>query len=389
MRKKRQADRLLQKYRKGQCTEEEKRLLLDWYETWNNEELPLSEEDFDLAEQEMWRAIQKKPAKELKKNPYFKWMIAAGIMLATFFALYQSHIKQSSSNLENRLFVHDVNPGDDRASLTLSDGSQVNLTALKPGESIEQNGFQILKKADGQLVYTAKVEENRNKQEVTVAFNEIHTPKGGQFQLQLPDGTNVWLNASSSIRYPLYFDKGERRVELAGEAYFEVSKQPHLSPFIVQTNRQEIFVLGTHFNVNAYENELATKTTLLEGKVKVSTKGHTSSVVLQPNEQSSFPRNGTQFNVRQVDPTESIAWKEGNFVFNNTDLKTIIRQLERWYDVKAVDLDNFPNNTYNGKMKRAVKLSKVLRILELTSGLKFAIEEETTAGKEKRIRLIK
>src|SRR5690606_3723927 len=148
-------------------------------------------------------------------------------------------------------------------------------------------------------------------------------------QLQLPDGTKVWLNASSSIKYPLHFDEDERRVELEGEAYFEVTKHNHYKPFIVQTKQQEVLVLGTHFNVNAYENELATRTTLVEGKVKILTNNLASSVVLQPNEQSSLPKNGTRLAVRQINPAESIAWKDGEFIFNNTDLKTIMRQLER------------------------------------------------------------
>lgn len=389
MRRKQQADRLLRKYRKGQCTEEEKQLLIDWYEAWHNDDLPLAKVDFDLAEQEMWQAIEKKSAKRISSKPYLKWMVAAGIALATFLFSYNYYITHSVNTLENRLVVHDVRPGGDRASLTLANGSEVDLTSLKPGESIEQDGFHILKKENGQLVYTAKPVKDSHEQGVEMVFNEVHTPKGGQFQLQLPDGTKVWLNASSSIKYPLHFDKNERKVELNGEAYFEVAKHNHYKPFLVQTKQQEVLVLGTHFNVNAYENEMATRTTLLEGRVKILTKDRASSAVLQPNEQSSLPKNETRLTIRQVDPAESIAWKDGEFIFNNTDLKTIMRQLERWYDVKVVDLDKFPNNTYNGKMKRAVNLSKVLKILELTSELQFVIEEGGATGAGKRIRLIR
>lgn len=388
MRRKQQADRLLRKFRKGLCTEEEKQLLIDWYEAWHNEDMPLAEVDFDLAEQEMWQTIEKKSAKRIRLNPYLKWMVAAGITLVTFLFSYKYYVTHSTDKLENRLVVHDVHPGGDRASLTLANGSEIDLTSLKPGESIEQDGFYILKKENGQLVYTAKPIKESREDATDMVFNEVHTPKGGQFQLQLPDGTKVWLNASSSIKYPLHFGEDERRVELDGEAYFEVTKHNHYKPFIVQTKQQEVLVLGTHFNVNAYENELATRTTLVEGKVKILTNNLASSVVLQPNEQSSLPKNGTRLAVRQINPAESIAWKDGEFVFNNTDLKTIMRQLERWYDVRVVDLDKFPNNTYNGKMKRAVNLSKVLRILELTSELKFTIEEGSTADKGKQIRLI-
>lgn len=389
MRRKQQADKLLRKYRKGQCTEEEQQLLFDWYDTWHQEDLPISGTDVDLVEQEMWQTIQKKPTKRIRKKPPFKWMAAAGIVLAVILFTYQ-YVTAPIESIESRLLVHDVNPGGDQASLKLADGSMINLGNVPLGQSIEQDGYRIVKKADGEIMYTPKQHPAVKQDSKTPAFHEIHTPKGGQFQLELPDGTKVWLNAASSIRYPLTFDAHERRVSLVGEAYFEVTKQNKQNqPFVVQTNWQEVYVLGTHFNVNAYENELATRTTLVEGKVKVIAKGHPSAVLLSPNEQSLLPRNRGQITVQEVDPMESIAWKEGDFVFNNADLKTIMRQLERWYNVQAIDLENFPNNTYNGKMKRSAKLSKVLRILELTSALKFKIEAGNTADDIKKIQLIK
>lgn len=389
MRRKQQADRLLRKYRKGQCTEEEKQLLFDWYDTWHQEDLPISEVDIDLAEQEMWQTIQKRPTKRIRKKPHFKWMAAAGIVFAVIFFTYQ-YVTRPIESVESRLLVHDVNPGGDRASLRLADGSMIDLSNIPLGQSIDQDGYRIVKKADGEIIYTPKRQPTVKQESKTPAYHEIHTPKGGQFQLKLPDGTKVWLNAASFIRYPLAFDAHERRVELVGEAYFEVEKQHKQGqPFVVQTNLQEIYVLGTHFNVNAYENEPAIRTTLLEGKVKVLAKEGAPAVLLKPNEQSVLARNGSQVSVQRVDPMESIAWKEGDFVFDNADLKTIMRQLERWYNVQAIDLENFPNNTYNGKMKRSAKLSKVLRILELTSALKFKIEAGNTTDDIKKIQLIK
>lgn len=386
--RKREASALLKKYRRGRCTEEEKQLLENWYAQWNREESILPEEELVLAEDEIWQGLQRKRSGRGKKT-FFPWMAAASILICLSFLGYWYYTHKQVDTRESQLLVHDVLPGANHAIITLTDGRQININHLKSGEIIDQEGFRIIKDKNGQLVYTALPQEERQANETAIPYNQIRTPRGGQFQLQLPDGTKVWLNASSSIRYPLHFSTHERRVELVGEAYFEVEKQSaQAQPFIVQTSDQEVQVLGTHFNVNAYENEPSTRTTLLEGKVKVLAKESRSIVLLKPNEQSSLQEHDHKLQVNQVDPREFIAWKEGDFLFNNTDLKTIMRQLERWYNVEVIDLDQFPNNTYNGKMTRSVKLSKVLQILELTSNLKFKIEEGATENSGKRIRLL-
>lgn len=386
--RKREASALLKKYRRGRCTEEEKQLLENWYAQWNGEESKLSEEELILAEDEIWQGLQRKKSGREKK-PFFKWMAAASIIISLSFFGYWYYTHEQVGIRKSQFLAHDVLPGANHAIITLTDGRQIDVNHLKPGQIIDQEGFRIIKNKTGQLVYTALPEEEGQAHGTAIPYNQIRTPRGGQFQLLLPDGTKVWLNASSSIRYPLRFSPHERRVELIGEAYFEVEKQSaRTRPFIVQTSGQEVYVLGTHFNVNAYENEPSIRTTLLEGKVKVLAKGSTSVVLLKPNEQSSLQEHNHKLQVNQVDPREFVAWKEGDFLFNNTDLKTIMRQLERWYNVQVIDLDRFPNNTYNGKMARSVKLSKVLQILELTSNLKFKIEEGTTENGGKRVRLL-
>lgn len=388
MRRKRTAKKLLTKYRSGQSTEEERALLTSWYKQWHTDEQVLNEEDLATAEKEMWEVLKKKQLYRTRSLFNFKWIAAASIVVLLCFVAYHFYVAGRSAGFENSLYAMDANPGKDRATLKLANGTRIELDNLKPGLSIVQDGFKITKNIDGHLVYESSQDSvgNCRKSPTDISFNEITVPKGGKFEIHLPDGTKVWLNAASSLRYLLTFNSSQRKVELQGEAYFEVAKQEHGQPFTVLTPHQQIQVLGTHFNVNAYDNEQAVKTTLLQGSVKVSTKG--AAVILKPNEQSNLTKLDDGFTVQKVDPTEAIAWKEGDFIFNNTDLKTIMRQLERWYDVEVVNLASFPDNTYNGKMKRAVKLSKVLQILELTSDLKFKIELGSTGRKERRVLLL-
>jgi len=395
MRRERTAKVLLRKYRKGQCTEQEKALLESWYTQWHTDEQLLEQRELEQVEGEMWAFIQKTNVNSTKRRFPFTWLAAASIMLALSFVGYWYYTSRQLNTMENRLYTHDVNPGTDHALLTLADGTKVDVNSLRVGQSIVQEGVKISKDAIGNLVYETDLQENKGKVAYGVAYNEISTPKGGQLQVLLPDGSKVWLNAASTLKYPLTFSEGERLVELKGEAYFEVAKQERrtgkqkrkVQPFIVRTGYQQVEVLGTHFNINAYENELETKTTLLEGRVRVSMDGG-AFAILNPNEQSTGKRLGKNLEIKAVDPAESIAWKEGEFLFDNTDLITIMKQLERWYDVEIVALERFPNYTYNGKMKRTVKLSKVLQILEMTSDLQFKIEVSSTGRQERRVILL-
>jgi len=392
------AKTLLDKYRNGQCSEEEKALLESWYKQWRADLDVLDKDELSVAEDEMWEAIQRRKKAKIQVLFTIKWAAAASIILLLSFIGYHLYSPENRAiTAKSHLYVQDVNPGTNKALLTLTNGTKVDLNALKVGESIAQEGLKISKDAAGHLVYETASPANGepNGASAAMSYNEVSTPKGGEFQLLLPDGTKVWLNASSTIRYPLTFAANERRVELKGEAYFEVAKRKIGSakqtatsqPFTVSTPYQRVEVLGTHFNINAYENEGETKTTLVEGSVKVSAKNG-SEQILKPNEQS-IVKGADQIRVREVNPAVAIAWKEGQFLFDNTDLKTIMRQLERWYNVKVVDLEHFPNSTYNGKLKRTSKLSKVLQILELTSNLKFKVEVSPDDEQERRLILLK
>lgn len=299
---------------------------------------------------------------------------AAAVVLLSLSAALLFHFDGGLFNSSMDLVAQDVTPGGNKAILTLADGHSINLSDAANGSVAEQGGIAITKAADGKLVYTIKDQT----ESAAVSYNTIATPVGGQYQVNLPDGTRVWLNAASSIKFPSSFAKlKEREVQLSGEAYFEVVHNEKM-PFIVKTKSQEVLVLGTHFNVNSYDDESVTRTTLLQGAVlarKLNFRGDNKDhVLLKSGQQAVLDKS---FTVKPVDVEEVTAWKDGNFLFNDTDLKDIMKQLSRWYDV-SVDYDEIPQNrTFSGFISRSVNLSKVLKQLEFTGNIQFKIENKT------------
>ena len=259
-----------------------------------------------------------------------------------------------------------ITPGRNRAVLTLSNGSAVDLDSMKRGSLAQGNS--IITSTGGQLLY--QTDKNRAPE---IAYNILTTPKGGQYQMTLSDGSKVWLNAASSIRFPVTFTGKQRPVEITGEAYFEVAKNPN-QPFVVSLNGMEIKVLGTHFNVNGYPDEEGIKTTLLEGSVKIS-KGP-ATVVLAPGQQADLVSSGKMSLLDDADIEKAVSWKDGYFHFNKSDLQTVMRELSRWYDIDII-YEN-PNRTsqysFSGDVEKSLSLSAVLRILE-KSNVHFRIEE--------------
>jgi ferric-dicitrate binding protein FerR (iron transport regulator) len=246
----------------------------------------------------------------------------------------------------------------------LADGSTIILDNVQNGTLAQQGNTKVIKE-DGKLAYNL-TSTGINE----VLYNTISTPRGGQYQVDLPDGSRVWLNAASSLHFPTAFVGKERRVEITGEAYFEVAKNK-AQPFIVSVNGAEVQVLGTHFNVMAYNDENAIKTTLLEGSVKF-VNGSTSSL-LKPGQQSQLSENGQVKVVSNVDVDAVTAWKNGNFDFQGEDIETVMRQLSRWYNVDVV-YRNKPDELFYAEIPRNTKLSDVLKALELTGKLRFGIE---------------
>ncbi|MEP7259505.1 MAG: FecR domain-containing protein [Flavitalea sp.] len=248
-----------------------------------------------------------------------------------------------------------VAPGTNKAMLTLSNGQQVELT--EGNGTVNDAGVNI-KKINGALIYGSA-----NSASIAVAYNTMTTPRGGQYQLTLPDGTKVWLNAASSLRYPTMFTGKERKVTVTGEAYFEVAKNAGM-PFTVVSGNQEITVLGTHFNNNAYEDEASMKTTLLEGSVKV--KHGASVVTIVPGQQSIIQEGVGDILVSETDIQQAVAWKNGFFSFSNADIKTIMRQLSRWYNVDVIYESNVPKVEFSGEIGRSLTLDELLGILKDT-----------------------
>ncbi|SKA04448.1 FecR protein [Chitinophaga eiseniae] len=264
--------------------------------------------------------------------------------------------------------VHHVVPGSNKATLILADGSTITLDSTANGALAQQGNVQIVQVNNGQLAYEAGGDHHSG----AVQYNTLAIPRGGQFRVTLPDGTNVWINAASTLRYPTVFSGADRTVELTGEAYFEVAKMPG-KPFHVKAGHMDVQVLGTHFNVMAYTEETAVRTTLLEGAVKVHTGG--GGTALRPGQQLRMDQAGQVSVVNDVDLEEIVAWKNGYFRFNHEKLPGVMRQIARWYDVDIAYEGNIPDREFGGKISRNSSIEEVLKILEL-SNIHFRIEKK-------------
>lgn len=253
----------------------------------------------------------------------------------------------------------DFLPGGNKALLTLDDGSTIILDSTYNGIVAHQGGATVLKRNNGQLAYDVLPEGSKK-----VLYNTLSTPRGGQYQLVLPDGSKVWLNSGSSIRYPTNFTGKERRIDLSGEAYFEVAKNAAM-PFKVNVSgKTEVAVLGTHFNINAYTDEPSINTTLLEGSVRVTALETLNTRLIAPGEQAQSKANGQIDLNKSVNIDQVMAWKNGVFNFDDADLPMVLRQLSRWYDIDIVYEGPVPQREFGGKMQRDLNLSQILRILE-------------------------
>lgn len=256
--------------------------------------------------------------------------------------------------------IHDIAPGTNKATLTLADGSIIPLDSA--GNKVIQPGIQQQGSA---LLYDGDAAE--------VSYNTLTTPRGGQFQVQLPDGTKAWLNAASSLRYPTVFTGSERKVTITGEVYFEVMKQAEKPFKVIVSDLSEIEVLGTHFNVNAYNDEPAVYTTLLEGTVRV-VHGE-SKVVLQPGQQAELSQSRPGIRTGAANVSQAVAWKNGLFDFHNKGLEEVMRQLTRWYDIEVIYEGKIPNIEFGGKVQRDLPLSKLLLFLE-KSDVHFRLDKD-------------
>ncbi|HEY0177595.1 MAG TPA: FecR domain-containing protein [Pedobacter sp.] len=318
--------------------------------------------------------------------PLWKKMLGAAIVLITLSVTIYFSTRQQRQDLHvvYTSYKGELKPGGNRATLTLADGTKLCLADAANGQLAEEENVRIRKTADGRLVYEAKAGTGAINTGKEIQYNTISTPAGGEYQVLLPDGTYVWMNAASSLKYPTSFtDLKERRVELTGEAYFEVSKISRAAgrlPFVVTSSGQEVEVLGTHFNINVYKEEKAAVTTLLEGSVRVRRPGVFEEIIV-PGEQAVV---NDRIKVSRVDTSTAVAWKNGIFKFDDANIYTVMNQLSRWYDVDVEYQGKVPANKFNGEVYRNMDASKAFRILSLAK-INFRLETPVTHQGRKKI----
>lgn len=363
---------LLEKYKQGACTPEEVALIQYIYNFSAASDIgdePTADDEKIKAE--IWAELPLanilKPIKR-KSSILRIWSAAAAVLVVagagiTYFNL-GNFTKAKTQAYETKIV-----PGASGATLTLSDGKKIRLSEVTKGELANEAGVRVLKMDDGSLMY-----EVHGKGSGINKSNVLTTNKGETYRVKLPDGTMVWLNAASSIIYPSSFARlKQRSVELSGEAYFEVAKDKS-HPFIVKTARQNVEVLGTHFNVNAYPDENLVKTTLLEGSVKVSTSNR--SQLIKPGEQLVLSEKN-ELTVTALDAGMTIAWKNDEFMFDDEGIEQVMNTIARWYNIDVVYRGAKPVERFGGSISRFDEVVKVLKMLQRTGAVHFDIRGRT------------
>ena len=312
--------------------------------------------------------IPKPVVRSMQTRRWF-WAAASLLLLAGSVLTFRYINRQPAKQQEPSIAVkEDLPPGGEGAILTLSDGSQVNLDSLRNGLIAHQNGSDV-KLDNGRLLYDAN---QQHQHQHVVTYNTMSTPRGRQFSMILPDGSKVWLNAASSIRFPVIFSGAERKVEVTGEAYIEVKKNA-ARPFVVEGNDFVLQVLGTGFNINSYPENGAVKATLVEGSVKLNTSAN-SSVLLKPGEQWEYnQQKGIIRVIHAADIDHVLAWKQKRFSFNG-NFRGIMNEIARWYDVELKYEGNIPDKELEGGFTREKELQKVLEILRVVAGVEFELK---------------
>ena len=366
---------LYEKYLAGKCSVNEQVELENYQDSFK-----LKEQQWDVTtmgnSEEIKQSIQENlnySIQEHSKNRIFKirvWQSAAAailILLTAGIYYYQNSPEPVIVKTETPRFRNDVAPGNNKAILTLDDGSKIDLDDAKTGILASESNIDIKKTGVGQLEYTAGTQTVK-----TVKYNILSTPLGGEYQLVLPDGSKVWLNSGSTLRFPTAFIGSERIVELKGEAYFDIAKNPKM-PFLVRTNNaMDIKVLGTQFNVMAYDDEKNINTTLIEGSVEVLKES--GKTTLKPGQEAILNKRSGNIKVASADLEQAIAWKNGYFIFYNENIESIMRKVSRWYNVDIVYQGNLNNKDFVGTISRNKNVSELLKMLELTGAIHFSID---------------
>jgi ferric-dicitrate binding protein FerR (iron transport regulator) len=358
---------LLDKYNSGNCTEEERAIVERWFLTLEDQGSVPAHDKIERMKDEVWQSLPLYK-KEVRLWPRIAVAVAAVTAIIFGVWFYNSDtgvLKQ----VQDDVVVNDIAPGKNTATLTLANGKVITLSDAKLGVVVSE---EELKYDDGTTLSGLQPSLPEGERSMMLIAS---TPRGGTYQITLPDGSKAWLNAASSIRFPASFSGlVNRKVVLDGEAYFEVSKNKK-QPFVVETKNQDVTVLGTHFNVNAYDDEPSVKTTLLEGSVRVASlsSGAQDEIVLKPNQQAI--NVDSKIKVQTADIENELAWQKGDFVFADEDFKTTMRKIARWYDLEIVYDKSVPVNiALAGWVSRNSNLSTVLKRIELASKLHFTIE---------------
>jgi transmembrane sensor len=389
---------LLNIYVSGEATELEKMELWDYVDDplysaqlnvllsesfeKQNDEYALQTSDRNLVLEHIFKAEDKSytDIKKVTMEPWFAYTVAAAITILIFgiffYNSYQDEKLQQSA-------LANINPARNGATLTLANGKRIKLEDAKNGQIAKEANLVITKKANGQLVYTISTEDEQLETPGKVTYNTLSTAKGETFSVRLPDGSLVQLNAASSITYSSSLKTDDiRNVKLKGEGYFEIAKiyqisnkenQGKRTPFIVNAGRQQIEVLGTHFNVTNYSVEKQITTTLLEGAVRLTTFGSLSKTsILKPNQQSILSPNN-ELSLKTVDVQNAVAWKNGFFYFSDAHVEDILREFARWYDLEIEYTGTMPDRLFTGELYRNLSFAEALKILDFAK-VKFKIE---------------
>ncbi|MFN0293108.1 FecR family protein [Pedobacter helvus] len=368
-------NQLHQKVVTGLATPNEKKQLVAWLARLNVERTEISLDELSKDELQSRKSLRTQLDFSEQQVQINKWWISGWARVAAVLLVVGAVsllLWQSKSTISGEQNAKTVVPGGEKALLTLANGKVVSLSDVTVGTTVALQGHvRVEKTKEGSIVYHA----NTKATSYVAAKNTLTTPNGGHFKATLPDGTIAWLNAASSISYPLKFAADERRIKMTGEVYFEVAKltdgKRKRIPFFVETDKQEIQVLGTHFNVNAYTNEDAVRTTLVEGSVKVRANDG-QVALLRPGQQTVLAKN---LKVQRADIEQQLAWKNGDFIFRGEKLEDVLRQISRWYDIEVECPKHLADVRFTGMVSRSQPISVIKEMIETTKKLKVELKE--------------
>lgn len=372
---------LLEKYRQGSCTAEEIQLIENWFlEHSAGDQSSLDVEDIIKAKSDMWAVVERATLQPSNVKALWPRIAAAAAILlllsaGSYFLLHKPEVQQIA-----QIQKQDITPGRNQATLTLANGRKIVLTKSLNGNLAQQGNTAIQVNAGTALTYISK---GINSSAGQMQYNTLSTTRGEQspYVLILGDGTKVWLNAASSITYPVAFNGKDRQVKITGEAYFEVVHNA-AHPFKVTVKGQTIEDIGTTFNINAYDDEPVIKTTLVSGSIKVANKDQ--SALLKPGQVAITHANQSKIQINNIDTEGVVAWKNGYFLFDRENLESIMRKVSRWYNVDIqFSSDQCKKSAYWGSITRYTNVSKVLKMLEETGHEHFSIADQKIIVTEK------